>query len=194
MRRFGGEVPEEAGADEHRGELLEQDAPETKDAREDDSHFASTYRLKPNESYEANGYRYETDRFGRITLCEGTLRLEEGKRNTMHQTVAGGEYRLETDEGGHLIARRFGGSEKIDNLLPMDAHVNRVEYAGLEKEWADELERGGRVEVRVRCVYESDSGRPDAFLIKYKVTDAEGFERFGIRRISNMKRGGGACA
>ena len=32
------------------------------------------------------------------------------------------------DEGGHLIGRRFGGSEKVDNLVPMDSHVNGVEY------------------------------------------------------------------
>lgn len=48
---------------------------------------------------------------------------------------------METDEGGHLIATRFGGSEKIDNIVPMDIHVNRAEYKVIENEWASELKK-----------------------------------------------------
>lgn len=151
----------------------------------EDSHFASTYSLRPNEQYEVNHYSYETDRYGRIKRCEGTLRLEDGKRNTNHQVKAGGEYRLETDEGGHLIGRRFGGSEKVDNIVPMDGHVNRVEYKELEDDCAQELEKGYRVDVKVRCKYEEDSARPSAFIVKYKVTDQDGFTRSEARIISN---------
>lgn len=156
----------------------------------DDSHFASTYSLRPNEQYEVNHYSYETDRYGRIKRCEGTLRIEEGKRNTDHQVKAGGEYRLETDEGGHLIGRRFGGSEKVDNIVPMDWRVNRVEYKELEDDWAQELEKGNRVDVKVRCKYEEDSARPSALIIKYKVTDQDGFTRSETKTISNRSARG----
>lgn len=154
------------------------------------AHFESTYSLKPNEQYEVNCYSYETDRYGRIKRCEGTLRLGEGKRNTAHQTKAGGEYRLENDEGGHLIGRRFGGSEKVDNIVPMDYDVNHNEYKALEDDWAEELEKDSIVDVKIRCKYEEESTRPTAFIVKYKVTDQDGFTRSETKIINNTKSGG----
>lgn len=162
-----------------------------KDRKNNNTHFSSTYSLKPNEQYEANRYGYETDRYGRIKRCEGRLRLEDGKRNTSHQVKAGGEYRLETDEGGHLIGRRFGGSEKVDNIVPMDSHVNHIEYKKLEDEWSQELQKGNTVDVKIRCIYEEESIRPTTFVVKYKVIDQEGFARRETRRIKNIMPGGG---
>lgn len=159
--------------------------------KRESTHFASTYTLKPNEQYEVNNYSYETDRYGRIQRCKGTLRLEDGKRNPDHQVRAGGEFRLENDEGGHLIARRFGGSEKIDNIVPMDSHVNRIEYKGIEDEWAKELEKGNIVDVKIRCKYEEDSMRPTAFIVKSKVTEQNGFERNETHILNNSKQEGG---
>lgn len=152
-------------------------------------HFASTYTLKPNENYDANGYSYETDKLGRITRCEGMLRVEYGKRNTAHQIRAGGEYRLENDEGGHLIGRRFGGSEKVDNLVPMDSYVNRIEYKELEDDWAAELDKDSTVDVKIQCRYSGDSYRPTDFIVKYKITDKCGFERNETKRIHNQEGG-----
>lgn len=184
MRRYHIESSE-SGSEDSSAEIKEQ---ELKD--DEDSHFASTYCLKPNEQYEVNRYSYETDRYGRIKRCEGALRLEDGKRNTDHQVRAGGEYRLDTDEGGHLIGRRFGGSEKVDNIVPMDGHVNRVEYKELEDDWAQELKKENKVDVKVRCRYEEDSARPSAFIVKYKVTDQDGFTRSETRMIRNESEGG----
>ncbi len=152
-------------------------------------HFASTYTLKPNENYDVNGYSYETDKLGRITRCEGTLRLEHGKRNTGHQVRAGGEYRLENDEGGHLIGRRFGGSEKVDNLVPMNSLVNGIEYKELENDWAAELDKGSTVDVKIQCRYSGDSTRPTDFIVKYKIIDKDGFERNETKRIHNQEGG-----
>ena len=67
-------------------ELIESESERRQSEKE---HYASTYTLKPNENYDANGYSYETDKLGRITRCEGILRLEDGKRNTAHQIRAG---------------------------------------------------------------------------------------------------------
>lgn len=155
-----------------------------------DSQFASAYILKPNEQYESNEYSYETDKYSRIERCEGDLRLEEGKRNTAHQIRAGGEYRLETDDGGHLIACRFGGSEKIDNIVPMDAHLNRVEYKEMEDDWAKELEKGNSVEVKIQCTYLGESSRPTDFIIMYKITEPNGSMHFEMRKFHNGKSGG----
>ena len=35
------------------------------------------------------------------------------------------EDRLPDDDGGHLIARAFGGSKDIDNLVPQSKYINR---------------------------------------------------------------------
>lgn len=185
MRKINNDINDAEDNEWFSPEIIEHES-----EKKDNSHFVSTYSLKPNEQYEVNHYSYETDRYGRIKRCEGTLRLEDGKRNTDHQVKAGGEYRLETDEGGHLIGRRFGGSEKVDNIVPMDDHVNRIEYKELEDDWAQELQKGNNVDVKVRCKYEEDSTRPTAFVVKYKVTDREGFTRGETRIISNIKPGG----
>lgn len=153
-------------------------------------HFATTYSLRPNEKYEVNRYSYETDRYGHIKRAEGTLRLEEGKRNPDHQVKAGGEYRLEHDEGGHLIGTRFGGSEKVDNIVPMDYDVNRHEYKKIENEWEDEIKAGNKVDVQIRCKYEEESSRPTAFIVKYQVTEPNGFVRNERKAISNTASGG----
>ena len=161
------------------------DAPEARWA----DHFESAYSLRPNDAYEANEYHYQTDRFGRISRCEGSLRLEDGKRNTAHQTRAGGEDRLEGDQGGHLIGFRFNGSEKIDNIVPMDGRLNQGEYKQLENEWAAELKKGNTVDVTIRCVYRDDSARPSFFVVKYTVTDENGFAHREMRRLSNEPQG-----
>ncbi|MCO7136512.1 DNA/RNA non-specific endonuclease [[Clostridium] leptum] len=148
-------------------------------------HFESTYSLKPDEKYEANQYRYETDKLGRIEKCEGTIRLEKGKINPNHQSKAGGESREMEDDGGHLIARRFGGSEKVDNIVPMDRHLNRGEYKKMENEWANKVEDGSTVDVKIRCKYEKDSQRPSEIIVRYQVTDETGYSYREVRRFKN---------
>lgn len=170
--------------------LSESDNQERDTPKNSKAHFESTYTLKPNEKYEANQYRYETDRYGRITQCEGTLRLEDGKRNTDHQTRAGGEYRLEKDEGGHLIGKRFGGSEKLDNIVAMDYDVNHGEYLDIENDWAEELADKNQVDVKITCLYEGESTRPSAFIVKYRVTYKDGSTRIENKTIPNTKSGG----
>ena len=180
IRIHSGEDFSETGEEKEQYDSKEKTTGEQK-------HFFTTYKLKPNENYDVKGYSYETDKYGRIKRCEGTLRLEEGERNNEHQIRAGGEYRLETDEGGHLIATRFGGSEKVDNIVPMDRHVNRSDYKEMENDWAARLEDGEKVQVMIRCRYEGASERPTDFVVKYTVTDSNGYERVESRRIHNRK-------
>lgn len=171
-------------------ENVELEISECETDKQSKAHFETTYRLKPNENYEVNNYSYETDRYGRIKRCEGTLRLEEGKRNTAHQIRAGEEYRLENDEGGHLIGARFGGSEKIDNIVPMDYDVNHHEYKDIEDDWAEQLKKNNKVYVKIDCVYEGESTRPTAFIVKYRITEQNGFVRNETKIINNTNPGG----
>ncbi len=163
------------------------------------SHFEENnkYKLKSSERYEANGYKYETDKRGRITHCEGTLRLDpENDRNSYAQLKAGGEDRRHgeaegegKDDGGHLIGRRFGGSKELDNIVAQDSHLNRKEYKAMENEWKEYLEQKNpdgsqkyNVDVDIRCKYKDvreetnqrDSQRPSDIYVYSKVTDDKG--------------------
>lgn len=93
----------------HEGDVDEQEIPEKNEAEKKGraSHFEDAYHLKANENYEANQYRYQTDNYGRISRCEGTLRLGEGKRNLDHQRRAGGEDRREPDGSTRVEYHRF---------------------------------------------------------------------------------------
>lgn len=160
---------------------------------EDDSeldHFDTTYSLKAKEKYEVNEYQYETDRHGRISHCEGRLRLESGKTNPVHQQKVGGEDRLDIDDGGHLIARRFGGSEKVDNIVPMNYHLNRGEYKAMETEWAKLVAEGKTVDVEIECKYGwTSSERPKVIRVRYIVSDESGEIERRSKSFVNSKEG-----
>ena len=169
-------------------ENVEQNA-ERRDARDD--HFKSTYELKCSEKYEANEYSYKTDAQGRITRCQGTLRLEDGERSLSHQRMAGGEDRRGrddprgADDGGHLIARRFGGSDKVDNIVPMNSSLNRGEYKRMENDWESALQDGKKVDADIKIRYEGDSKRPTDFHIVSKISDDEGVLETKTYRFRN---------
>nr|WP_255473093.1 DNA/RNA non-specific endonuclease [Rummeliibacillus sp. SL167] len=89
--------------------------------------------LKPNIEYTTKeGYQYKTDGSRRISNVEAKLELGKAERNQYAQRTVGGEDRLSNDDGGHLIASIFKGSGEIDNLVPMNATLNRKEYKALE--------------------------------------------------------------
>lgn len=168
---------------------IEDFEPNQEDYDESD-HFETTYSLKAKEQYEVNEYQYETDRHGRISHCEGRLRLEQGKTNPVHQKMAGGEDRLDVDDGGHLIARRFGGSEKVDNIVPMNYHLNRGEYKAMESEWARLVEEGKTVDVEIDCKYGwSDTERPKVIRVRYIVSDENGEIERKSKSFANSKEG-----
>lgn len=100
-----------------------------------------------------NGYSYEKDDEERIILAEGDLHLGQGVRDTSAQLKAGGEFRRDTDEGGHLIGSRFGGSGELNNLIAQNRFINRSAYKTFENAWADELESGNDVHVKIEPYY-----------------------------------------
>ena len=170
----GSEIHENDGADKNvdNGEVKSPEKNHNDSSGE--SHFKSTYELKENSKYEVNNYSYETDSKGRIKSCEGALKLEDAPRNVDHQVKAGGKDRLETDDGGHLIATRFDGSGKIDNIVPMDSNLNRGEYKKMENSWSKELEKGNNVDVKINCKYQGDSKRPTEIDVVSRTTDSNG--------------------
>ncbi|WP_146552567.1 DNA/RNA non-specific endonuclease [Rummeliibacillus sp. SL167] len=126
--------------------------------------------LKPNIEYTTKeGYQYKTDGSGRISNVEAKLELGKAERNQYAQRTVGGEDRLSNDDGGHLIASIFKGSGEIDNLVPMNATLNRKEYKALETSWKKALEEGKEVTVRVKPIYKGKSSRPTEFKISYTI-------------------------
>jgi hypothetical protein len=142
------------------------------------------YRLKAKSVYESAGYFYKTDAKGRIAEVKGKLRIDKAERSAYHQKYAGGDDRIrkkydeqkEIDDGGHLIAARFGGSKKIDNLVAMDSKINRHEdYRDLEDIWEKEMLKTPPNEVftKITPIYKGYSKRPVAFNIEYEVYDSQ---------------------
>lgn len=133
-------------------------------------------QLLPNNVYSVNGYEYRTDELGRIVEASGELRLKTREnRKTINENmedIARGDAK-ETDDRGHLIADQFDGSNKIDNLVPMDANLNRGEFKALENKLASAVEDGKEVKITIEPEYSGDSYRPDRFMVTYSINGDE---------------------
>ncbi len=123
------------------------------------------------EEFDDKGYDYEFDEDGRVSKASGHLRLEEGERNLQAQREAGGEFRRDSDDGGHLIGTRFSGSGESENIIAEDSHLNRSGFKTVENHWAEELEDGKDVYVEINPIYQEGTERPHALLIKEDVCD-----------------------
>lgn len=144
--------------------------------------------LKSNVSYETpEGYVYKTNEHGAISEVEGTLKLGDGTRNEYAQRIAGREYRLPDDDGGHLIGTQFLGSGELDNLVPMNSQINRSggKWYSMESEWSKALHAGKEVKVKIEPIYNGDNLRPVSFKVKYNI---EG-QKVKIVRILNQAGG-----
>ncbi|MEC2310496.1 T7SS effector LXG polymorphic toxin [Bacillus atrophaeus] len=154
-------------------------------------HYAKWSRkkvLKPNVVYKTKeGYTYTTDNYGRITSVKADLQMGEAKRNQYAQSKAGKPDRLTDDDGGHLIATQFKGSGQFDNIVPMNSQINRSggRWYEMEQEWAKALkeEPPQKVNVNIKAIYKGDSLRPDKFIVKYRIGDAD-FEKVTLKNQS----------
>lgn len=79
------------------------------------------------------------------------------------------EFYYTKDDGGHLIASIFKGSGDIDNLVPMDATLNRGDWRTMESTWAKALDKGKSVDVKIEPIYSGDSMRPISFEVEFKI-------------------------
>ena len=127
--------------------------------------------LLPNTQFEVRGYQYETDDQGRVVSAEGQLRMRDPSYERDMEDVRkidGQEYKS-TDDRGHLIGHQFDGSDKLENLVPMDAKLNQGDFVKLENTLADAVKDGADVKLKVEPVYEGDSARPAEFRVTYSI-------------------------
>lgn len=136
--------------------------------------------LLPNTVYEVNGYKYTTDDQGRIISAEGKLRLRDADYKRKMENVKNYENQeyLETDDRGHLIAHRFGGSDRLENIIPQDSEINQNDFRNFEGELAKEVKNGKEVIVKVEPIYEGDSRRPVAIVVTYSIDGEESVRVF----------------
>lgn len=125
--------------------------------------------LKANSHYEVNGYKYETDSLGRITSAEGKLRISDTPRHMEDVRSMDGQDYQEGDHRGHLIGHQFGGSDKLDNLVPMASELNQGDYKKMENTLAEAVSEGADVRFKVEPVYEGESNRPTEFKCIYSI-------------------------
>ena len=131
---------------------------------------------------------YRTDHKGRIKeVYADDLSLLDGGRNSCAQRTVGREDRLPDDDGGHLIARAFGGSKDIDNLVPQSKYINRSfkekgDWYKVEKGWQKAIKEGKEVKnIKIEVQYRGDSQRSTQFKVKYEINNEK-----DIKSIKNI--------
>ena len=151
--------------------------------------FINRKKLKANIEYTTpHGHVYRTDHKGRIKeVYADDLSLHDGGRNSYAQRTVGREDRLPDDDGGHLIARAFGGSKDIDNLVPQSKYINRSfkekgDWYMMESEWQKAIKKGREVKnIKIEVQYRGDSQRPTQFKVKYEINNEK-----DIKSIKNI--------
>lgn len=125
-----------------------------------------------------SGYRFRIDQIERPRSGAGELRLApDQSRSKRAQAGAGKPDRRPTDEGGHIIGRRFGGPTASYNHFAQDAQFNRGRYKALEDLWERSLKAGKHVTIHIELHYRGPSRRPDEVVVEYiidgnKITEA----------------------
>ena len=128
-------------------------------------------KLLPNNSYELNGYAYETDKKGRIVSAGGKLRIVDSTSRNMERDIntVGKGYEKENDNKGHVIGHQFGGDDRLGNLIAQDKKENQGEYSRLENKLADAVKEGKNVTVDIKIDYLQGSYRPSKIVYTYSI-------------------------
>ena len=138
--------------------------------------FIKDGELLPNNTYEINGVKYETDDKGRIIRAEATVEINNAPRPSLNSRKVGG---LEPgDDKGHIIAHVLGGSDSEGNLVAQDAKLNRGEYKSMELSAKRAREEGKVVTMTVEIEYEGDSKRPKSFTVTLEIDDEITVKKF----------------
>ena len=74
---------------------------------------------------------------------------------------------MPTDEGGHYVAREFGGPDKDFNHFAQDANFNRSRYRKLETKWGKLTRAGKKVTFAIIPRYPRGSRRPSHIDVTY---------------------------
>lgn len=126
--------------------------------------------------------------------ASGVLTLSEASvRDPRAQAAAGGQDRRQTghewgsDDGGHLIGARFGGSPYEENLTPQNSNLNRQDYKRMEDSWAAYLDQGEGYKVFVN-IESYGENRPSAYMGYAIFEDPDGERHYETYSYTNESR------
>jgi len=132
-------------------------------------------------SGEVNDITWTFDGEGRPVHAEGTLTWTPGssRYRAGDRTEGTAQSDFRTDNGlgsehhtGHIFAYRFVHGHGPVNMFPQQAHFNAGPYARLEQEWADWLDHGMDIDVRVELA-PAGAQFPEQVIVDYTVTNPE---------------------
>ncbi|MFI3253598.1 MAG: DNA/RNA non-specific endonuclease [Eubacteriales bacterium] len=121
--------------------------------------------LLPNETYVLNGYKYKTDKQGRVSSAKGDVtkeKINDDKRKNLPDKmddIGKGDQR-ETDQRGHIIGDKLGGDNTLGNLIPQDAKLNNGKYKSMEEKLKKATQDGKDVSVDIKIRYDDKTRRP----------------------------------
>ena len=132
--------------------------------------------LIPNNTYEINGTKYETDEKGRIIRAETSVEINNTPRPSLNSRKVDG---LEPgDDKGHIVAHILGGADTEGNLVAMDSKLNRGEYKSMELSAKRAREEDKEVLMTVDIEYDGDRKRPKSFLVTLEIDDEITIKKF----------------
>jgi hypothetical protein len=118
----------------------------------------------------ANGYASDRDGLNRTREVTGALQLNpEQGRSRQAKAQAVSSDRRPTDEGGHIIARRFNGPKEAYNHFAQDRTFNRSGYRKLENRLARAREQGREITINVQLSYKGNSQHPYELRFGYTI-------------------------
>lgn len=145
------------------------------------------------KTVEANGYKFAVDTNTGTTTATGELQNEMASRNSKMQAQAGGELRLETDQGGHLVAAVHNGPAIRENLFAQDSHLNQSQFKVVENAERSLIANKDSLAsiYTERTAYmshpkQNNGARSDAFMINDTITYANGSRQEVHLSFSNM--------
>ena len=80
---------------------------------------------------------------------------------------------LDTDDAGHIIAKRLGGSGDVDNVFPQDSHINRGQFKAFEAKIADAVKTYGSVDISIQLKYGKGGTRPTYIIYSYTTPNGD---------------------
>jgi len=139
--------------------------------------FLNMKELMPNKVYHVDGFaNYKTDHLGRV--CEVEARLSDtanvekpGIRPPNLRPITTHKNGLETDDGGHLIAKKLVGSYDAINIVPQDTNLNQKGvWRAMENDCLKAVESGKDVMIHHHIEYdETNSFRPKLFHVEIMI-------------------------
>ena len=148
--------------------------------------------MKAENTVEANGYTFTSYEDGTVVVT-GELQSSIAAREGAMQAAAGGSARLDSDDGGHLVAARFNGPAIPENLSAQDRNLNRSSFKVTENSEANAIRDGAKISTERTAfvgnnVAPDGSYRPDAYMVNDHVTFASGNTQDVHLSLSNMSK------